>query len=378
VATKLALKRLTASDLTLFEHHFREHNAGNQKAINLNADVFIDRLYPALPEAAQGRAGRLPLDLFLYGPGLAPEWNLQRKIIKFGTYKNWRLDGEYIPFPTEEPERFNVLVAGDIIALEFYGDIVPTTARAVLLAQALPEDAGLHAQLDGFLAQRSMATISVSELRAMVDATAPSDEHPIHRLSLEAELEDAALGGVKATRSLLRRPSMRKMTQEDLRRARQAADDVGRAGEEFVYAHLLSEVQRGRVRDFEWVSRENAIAPYDFRKRIGEGDGVGVPVEVKSTSHGFDRPIHFSANELLAMAEDERYEIYRVFELGPTSAKLRVGRGATALAREVLEVLGRLPGAVAADSMSIEPSALRWDAVVNLSMDALEPTGSGE
>ena len=43
---KLALKRLTASDLTLFEWHFNYRNAGNQKAINLNADVFKDQLYP--------------------------------------------------------------------------------------------------------------------------------------------------------------------------------------------------------------------------------------------------------------------------------------------------------------------------------------------
>ena len=38
---KLALKRLTASDLTFFEWHYRSRNAGNQKAINLNTDVFI-------------------------------------------------------------------------------------------------------------------------------------------------------------------------------------------------------------------------------------------------------------------------------------------------------------------------------------------------
>ena len=37
---KLAVKRLTASDLTFFVWHFRNQPAGNQKAINLNADVF--------------------------------------------------------------------------------------------------------------------------------------------------------------------------------------------------------------------------------------------------------------------------------------------------------------------------------------------------
>jgi hypothetical protein len=89
---KLAIKRLTASDLTLFEWHFRNQAlGGNQKAINLNADVFIDKLYPGLPEIAAKTGGKIPLDLFIYGPGLEPEYNLQRKIVKFGTYKNWRL-----------------------------------------------------------------------------------------------------------------------------------------------------------------------------------------------------------------------------------------------------------------------------------------------
>ena len=47
MADRIAIKRLTASDCTLFEAVFRSIDAGNQKSINLNADVLIDRLYPA-------------------------------------------------------------------------------------------------------------------------------------------------------------------------------------------------------------------------------------------------------------------------------------------------------------------------------------------
>ena len=54
---KLALKRLTASDLTFFEWQFKNRNAGNQKAINLNADVFSNQLYPALESHCQGSPG---------------------------------------------------------------------------------------------------------------------------------------------------------------------------------------------------------------------------------------------------------------------------------------------------------------------------------
>lgn len=99
---KLAAKRLTASDLTLFEWHYKNKNAGNQKAINLNANVFVDELFPVLPEIADRQDGRIPLDLQIYGPGHKELHNLQRKIIKIGSYKNWRLNGEFIHNPIDE------------------------------------------------------------------------------------------------------------------------------------------------------------------------------------------------------------------------------------------------------------------------------------
>ena len=77
---KIVLKRMTSSDLTFFAWHYLNEPAGNQKAINLNADVFIDILYPGLPAIAQNRGDRFPLDLYLFGPGYAGEYNLQRKI----------------------------------------------------------------------------------------------------------------------------------------------------------------------------------------------------------------------------------------------------------------------------------------------------------
>ena len=61
MSRKLALKRLTASDLTFFEWHFRNHNAGNQKAINLNADVFVEELFRALPEVSIETRGKIPI-----------------------------------------------------------------------------------------------------------------------------------------------------------------------------------------------------------------------------------------------------------------------------------------------------------------------------
>jgi len=51
---KLSIKRLTRSDLTFFRWQHEHQDAGNQKAINLNRDVFVSELFPALP--AEGAA----------------------------------------------------------------------------------------------------------------------------------------------------------------------------------------------------------------------------------------------------------------------------------------------------------------------------------
>src|SRR5258708_30409050 len=95
---KLAIKKLTKSDLTLFKWQVENNKAGHQKAINLSAIVFIKELFPALAEEAKlnGRAGKFSVDLDIFGPGNAPCLNLQRKIVKFGEYKNWRLNGEFV------------------------------------------------------------------------------------------------------------------------------------------------------------------------------------------------------------------------------------------------------------------------------------------
>ncbi len=70
---KFALKRLTASDLTFFVWHFKNRNAGNQKAINLNADVFVGKLFPSLPEVALAQSGEFR-SIFIY-MGLAWQVN---------------------------------------------------------------------------------------------------------------------------------------------------------------------------------------------------------------------------------------------------------------------------------------------------------------
>ena len=58
---KLALKRLSRSDLTFFEWQFRHVNAGNQKSINLNKIILIDKFYPSLPDLGVTNDNEFPV-----------------------------------------------------------------------------------------------------------------------------------------------------------------------------------------------------------------------------------------------------------------------------------------------------------------------------
>ncbi len=364
--SKLAIKRLTDSDLTLFEWQFRHKNTGNQKSINLNADVFIDRLYSSLEETDIGRHGRIPLDLFIYGPGHARAYNLQRKIIKGRAYKNWRLNGEYIPNPLDQPDRFNSLAAGDFVIFDFEGEFFPTAARAVFVAQNLPEDARLHAGIQDS-GVGSMQAIDLASLDFIVRASGTSEAHPVYELLLDSAIEDAAQGGLEGTNRLLGRNTGRRITRSELERARQRADDVGLAGEELIDAYFESRHSPEDVEIHVWVSDENAIASYDFTVKLqGKPNGK---VEVKSTSGKFTQIIHLSFAQLREICNStEPYHIYRVYELDDRQAKLRIATDVRTFAEQVLDRFSELPFGVTVDSISIRPETLPFGPEMNIDL----------
>lgn len=360
---RIAVKRLTASDLTLFEWQFKNRNAGNQKSINLNADVFIAELFPSLPEAAIELNGRIPLDLNIYGPGHAGLHNLQRKVLKGSAYKNWRLDGEFITNPENEPERYNSLAPGDLAIFEFQGRIVPNSAKMVLISQNLEVDRPVYGELARILGERSMGALSVAQLQAIVDKL-EDDQHPFHELTLDAELEDAVSGGTRGVAALQKRPATRALSREELQRARRIAEEVGRDGEELVCRYLIQQKKKGAISDFVWTSDTNAIAPYDFL--VTMLDKEEIEIDVKSTNGEFERTVHISCAELIETTGKRRYDIFRVFEVSETSGTLRIAENIGAFAAEVLKSLDRLPAGVRVDSLSIDVSALRFGPAIPL------------
>ncbi len=368
VLRRLAIKRLTASDLTFFEWQFRNRNAGNQKAVNLNADVFIDELYPGLPGTAMGIEGKRTLDLFIYGPGLRSEYNLQRKIVKGATYKNWRLDGEFVHNPPEDPDRFNVLMEGDLAVIEFFGETQPAAARMVLVGGGLPEDTSLHSILSGVVsAGRSMISLTPSRLAQLVEAAGTQSDHPINELvSLETALEVATLGDLQEKAKLRSAPPRRRMSPDVLQRARSNADRVGELGEQFVNSYLAVLKAEGQIEGFEWVSRENAVSPYDFRTHVG---GEQILLDAKATEGTFERKLHISLSELRQMGFGiGRYDLYRVFDMGETTANLRVAEDVGEWAKAVIETFEGLPEGIVAEGIIVSPSKLHFGPTVEIKL----------
>lgn len=369
---KFALKRLTASDLTFFVWHFRNRNAGNQKAINLNADVFVGELFPSLPEIATPRSGRMPIDLYIYGPGMAAELNLQRKIIKFGSYKNWRLDGEFIYDPEANEDRFHVLEPDDIVLFEFLGDIVPNAMKAFFLSRGVRDDRSIHDVFGRYLGAKSMSTISYAEIEALIKKARPAEAHPIYELLLEADLEDAAEGGAEGIKRLSGRRRGRALSKIELTTAIRRVEEVGQLGEELVNAHFEQEKSSGRISDYAWVSLENAISPFDF---WCEQEATRTLIDVKATSGEFERNVHVSLAELEVMRESrETYAIYRVYEIIGNTAKLRISTATRPLAAEVLKVLERLGRGISVDGISFSPTILDFGRAIEITLSTSAAT----
>lgn len=360
---RIALKRLSVSDLTFFETHYvGQGKASKQKAINLNADILVGRFYPTLALEATRLGERIPLALDIFGPSGAPGINLQRKITKPLGAKNWRLNGELI---RDEPERFSHLHLGDFALIEFEGDAYPIAARMVLVAATLPADVAVHKGFHDFLGERSMAEISSRQLETLLKAGGIPDVHPLYGVNLEGDLEDAAQNGLEATRRLLKKVKTRRVSKAELKAARNQADETGIAGEEFVNEYLDQQRRDKVIASYDWPARENAVSPFDFS--VTGNNGATERIDAKATVGPFKNPVHVSVNELLFMAEESvPYRIYRVYEVSDGRAKLRVSSPLGPVAKAIIPTLEALPHGVTADGVSIDPSTLTFGQEIEL------------
>lgn len=359
MTTRIALKRLTSSDLTFFETLFRTLNAGNQKAINLNADVFINQLYPSLPTLVPTIGDRLAVSLTVLGPNGAGPYLISRSITKRAAYKNWRLNGEFVRDPESEPGRFSLLQSGDFAIMEFTGDPSPKEMTLLLLAKNSENDREIHALVAGLLPPGTRAMAPISREALATAAAVASPAHPIWALTndpgLEAALEDAAKDGAAGV-AALQRASGRPITPEEFAAAREAGERIGYNGEAIAWSLLERQQSDGTWASVEWRSKSNAVSAFDFLAVAR--DGTEVMIDAKSTAGQFGRVFHMSLAELKAACAG-RYDVWRLYEVTDDGAKLRIAENVGPVAQRALNGLNP-PRGITVDSMSIDPNLLEW------------------
>jgi hypothetical protein len=361
---KFAAKRLTRSDLTLFDYHYKTINVGKQKAINLNRDVFVDLIFPAAPGHAAGKAAQFLVSLRVFGPGgIRDVQSMTRKVIAAG--------GETIHDADDGSHtgRYNDLQSGDYALFGFEGGDLPDTIDMVLLSQNSETDAAVLAALVNIGGPRTMFSLSDADLAVLADAAAP--DHPVYELvdpGADEVLEEAVLGSAAAVRQLRRR-TIRRQSAEELVAARLRAQAVGRDGEVLVDAFLKHLVAEERIAGFVWESNVNAINPWDMT--ITRLDGSPRRVEVKTTSGPHDRGIHVSQAELDAAIELNvpTTQIWRISDLNAEGGVLRRSKNFKAVARGICDLCADFGTGLAVDSWTVDPARLEWGDAIQLRFD---------
>lgn len=362
--SRLALKRLTSSDLGFFEPYYRSNPSSHQKAINLNADVFVDQFYPILAQAYQ----EILVRLIVFGPGGAEPAQLTRSITRTPGAKNWRLNGEFVYNPDDQIARFSGFAPGDLAILDFRGDPEPNRINLLLVSANAAQDVALHHSLAPLVTPpgRSMVAIDPGRLAGLA-APAPQD-HPIWEFvedeTIQADLQDAAVGGAKGEAVLVRRGAV--ISAEALAQARQAQEASGKIGEVLAWARIERLGREGIYSTTEWSSKTNAVSPYDFEVTEAQSGEV-VRIDAKSTSLDWRQPIHMSLAEVNEAARGGRYDLWRLFEVGLGQGKLKIATDIGAFAAKIRDSLN-LPEGVTVDTVSIDPEQLDWQEEGNVLM----------
>jgi hypothetical protein len=360
---RIAIKQLSRSDCTLFEAVFRRIGAGNQKSINLNADVLTGIFYPNLAAVAAESDNEITVKLSLYGPGGKGVHKVTRKIIKNDTYKNWRLDGEFIYGPSGDTSRYDEIGENDLAILFFKGEAFPFAIDLILISQNDLIDLKLHDALTPLFASKSMVAVTSRQIAFAANSAGIPETHPVFIAAadpeLDAALEDAAQGGYEGGAKLLVNKNGRKISGSDFARAKAKAELTGREGEGLVNGYMAAALAAGTIGNYVWCSIDNAIERFDFK--IWNAAGQLVLIDVKTTGGRFYNPIHLSLAEVIEASGPIPYLIYRVFEIDSEGGKLRVSDDIGPFARNLKSIHeAHMPAGVRVDGFSVEASSLNW------------------
>lgn len=362
---KVAIKLLTQSDRSFFKVHLR---LSKQKAINLNRDVFIDRFYPGL----QGVYTTIGFPLSVVGPGGRTAHRLMRKVLRSGGGKNWRLNGEFIYDPDDEPGRYDRLQDNDFAIMAFDGTERPEGLTLVLVSAI--EDAPLHEAISalGLVGRDSMREVSetfIAELRSKTAGAYVAD-HPLDAIAFRDTIEEVLFGaGDPITAGVPSSGLSAPMTPDELRRQLLTAGETGQRGEA-LFADWLTSTGHEEG-DFDWVALMYARSAFDFEVKAARwiSGAPRVFVDVKTSRGPFDSPIHMSIAQIRFAAATPAYRIARIYDFGGAAPKLTLLNGVDGVAASVLEALGSLPQEVMIESLQLPPKLLQVEYVANLPLE---------
>lgn len=354
MSRKLALKKLKASDLSFFYAYLDRFPQAKQKGFNLDKSVIEAQLFPELAAViALMPDERSPVALTLLGPGTTPPYLLMRKVLK--QQKNWRLNGEAVRAPDDDPTRYNILAPGDFAVMEFTGTGAPNAVRVVLLSANHPSDAATHAAITAAFPSESMTLVSEDDIEQVIRLSAPPPDHPIRDWLDGDLLEEVGLGSGEATQRLVVRRRGRGLTAGELQRAKAKAEAVGRLGEVLLDYHFTAAQPHPRIASYDWVAKANAISPYDFL--LTYVDGTHRHVDAKSTAGPFGNPIHLSLSEIHhALSSGVRYHLCRLYSVTDSGASFRVALNIKDKLQPIVDALKALPAGVKVDSLSFDPN----------------------
>ena len=370
---RLALKRLSASDLTFFEHHFRNTLGTKQKAINLDSRVFVKSFYPNINDVTGGGNDSLAHPLNIYGPRGAPLYSQMCRTLKQA--KNWRMGGVIIRSDIT-PDRYESLVPDDLAIMVFLGGNRPERVDLFLISSQSEVDTHLfsllHAAYKDYFGEKT-AMLELSEqdlsetLQAGIDVSLIDESHQVFEFLRSSEALEVPSTSDTVPGSLFTPSRKRVMSKDQLNKRKVAADKIGADGEKIINFWLEELVGQDKIHDFEWVSQVNAIAPYDFE--ITDSAGKKMLVDAKSTGGVFENQFYISINELRTAADPSSDScIYRVYELNPDGewGKLRVARLAAEFVQGILGQLSKLPNGVQVDGVAVKPSCLEFGEEITL------------
>ena len=371
MSRKLAIKKLKASDLSFFQAYLSRNPQAKQKGFNLDRKIIETALFPALTDVINATPDkRAPVALTLFGPGGASSHLLMRKILK--QEKNWRLNGETIYSPDEEPDRYDALAPEDIAVMEFSGASAPDAVKVVLLCASHPDDMTTHAAFATTFPGPSMTLLSEEVMEQVIRLGVPPTDHPIRDWLDKDLLEDVGLGGDEAIERITTKRRGRGLSASDLQKAKANAEAVGELGEVLLDYHYTSMQPHRRIASHEWVAKANAISPYDFL--LTQHDDSLRHVDAKSTAGPFKNPIHLSLNEIRhALSSGVPYHLCRLYNVKETGATFRVARNIAGPLLPIADVLSALPTGVKVDSLSFRPEFFEFserETVIEYDKDA--------